>query len=74
MADKHVDKRSEGQFKYNPQDPYDGGEDPNYAWTSESQDEMSQHYLKEKHKIPHMSENAQSIANSKLSRGGGANA
>lgn len=21
-------------------DPYDGGEDPNYAWTSESQDEM----------------------------------
>lgn len=29
------------------QEPYGGGEDPNYAWTAESQDEMSQHYAKE---------------------------
>lgn len=29
-------------------DPYEGGEDPNYAWTSESQDEMAQHYEKER--------------------------
>lgn len=44
MADKHIDKRSEAQFNM---DPYDGGEDPNYAWTSESQDEMASYYEKE---------------------------
>jgi hypothetical protein len=32
------DKRSESQF--NPHD----GEDPNWLWTSETQDEMAQHY------------------------------
>jgi hypothetical protein len=40
MADKHVDKRSEAQFKYNPQDPFDGGEDPSYGWNVENHDEM----------------------------------
>jgi hypothetical protein len=38
-----MDKRSENQF-----DPYEGGEDPNWLWTSETQDEMAQHYAKEK--------------------------
>jgi hypothetical protein len=35
-----TDKRSESQFN---KDPYDG-EDPNWLWTSETQDEMSRHY------------------------------
>jgi hypothetical protein len=25
-------------------DPWDGGEDPFYSWTSETQDEMARHY------------------------------
>jgi hypothetical protein len=37
----HYPKKNENK------DPYDGGEDPNYAWTSESQDEMASHYEKE---------------------------
>jgi hypothetical protein len=32
------------------QDPYDGGEDPFYGWTSETQDEMSRHYEAENKK------------------------
>jgi hypothetical protein len=32
------------------QDPYDGGEDPNWAWTSETQNEMATHYENEEKK------------------------
>lgn len=43
-------KRTGGQF---PEDPNefperidDGGEDPNWSWTSESQDEMGKYFYK----------------------------
>ena len=38
----HYPKKNENN------DPSDGGEDPNWLWTSEAQDEMSAHYSKQK--------------------------
>lgn len=43
MADKHVDKRTESQG-------FDMPEGVDWSWTSESQDEMSQHYSAEEKK------------------------
>jgi hypothetical protein len=63
------DKRSESQFNYNPQDPFDGGEDPWYSWSSENQNEQGEAEEKKRTAIPYMSENAQDIENSKRSRG-----
>lgn len=57
------DKRSESQFNYDPQDPFDGGEDPFYTWNTENMPEP------EAPKQPHMSRNAEDIENSKRSRG-----
>jgi hypothetical protein len=42
--------RSHYPKKNDNKDPYDGGEDPNWAWTSESQNEMASHYEKEEKK------------------------
>ncbi len=52
-------------------DQWDGisGEGHNWEWTPERQQEMSDHYERERMKIPYMSENAQDIENSKRSRG-----
>lgn len=48
---------------------HDMPEGVDYSWTSESQQEMSDHYERERMKLPYMSENAQDIENSKRSRG-----
>jgi len=42
--------RSHYPKKNDNKDPYEGGEDPNYAWTSELQDEMASHYENEESK------------------------
>lgn len=61
-----TDKRSESQFN---KDPYDGGEDPTWSWTSESQDEQAQAELHKRHKTMPLSRNGEDIENSKRSRG-----
>jgi len=42
--------RSHYAKKNDNKDPYDGGEDPNWDWTSEKQDEIATHYENESKK------------------------
>ena len=44
---KHHDKRTESQFQYNSQDPFDGGEDPWYSWNPENHEEHMNQVEKE---------------------------